>query len=251
MRYLAVSCSGDRRARVMGNVVATLKRGLDWTATLATIAAAALLGWTLVGARLASAGVNINTQPVPTQAISLEQTELRGSPAARVVLIEYADFACPYCAKFARGTLPELEKEYIGSGKVLLAFKNVPLPIHPLAEGAAEAAECAGRQGKFWAMHDQLYLEQGALGQSALLSDARALHLDIEQFERCSQNQVGDLVKSQVAEARALGVTGTPTFFVGTRRPDGQVHVVQRVTGAQSPGMFKVLLDKALATSGV
>jgi hypothetical protein len=97
---------------------------------------------------------------VPTAPQSLEGAALKGDPKAPVVIIEYSDYQCPFCAKSERETLPELDQKYIGTGQVQLAFRHHPLSrLHPFATQAAEAAVCAGRLGKFWEMHAALFAD--------------------------------------------------------------------------------------------
>jgi protein-disulfide isomerase len=149
---------------------------------------------------------------------------------------------------FARSTLITLEQEYVASGRVLLAFRNLPIEkLHPLAFKAAEAAECAGRQDRFWQMHDLLFRNQEALDQPSLVADAKALQLDTARFLGCLSGQVTDQVRKDRDSAQALLITGTPTFLLGVKQSDGRVKVMRRLSGAQPIDQFKTALGVVLS----
>lgn len=187
--------------------------------------------------------------PLPTEPLSLDGAVLRGSTAARVALIEYSDFECPFCGKFARETLPTLEAKYVRTGQVLVAFRHYPLTIHALAVKAAEAAECAGKQGKFWEMHDRLFEEPRRLDGTDLRQSAQTLGLDGRAFENCLSGEAGAKVRADMENAKALGITGTPTFFLGRVGPDGRIRVTQRLSGAQPTGIFEAALERLVTSS--
>jgi protein-disulfide isomerase len=180
--------------------------------------------------------------------VSIEGALLQGSAVAKVVLVEYSDFQCPFCGRFAREIMPKLEEKYIKSGKVQLAFRHLPLPMHPFAQKAAEAVECAARQGAFWGMHNKVFQEPQQLEEVSLKQNARILLLDEKQFSTCLAGQASEKVRRDAAEARKLLVTGTPTFFVGTKQTDGRVKVVQRISGAPPVEQFEAALERVLAT---
>lgn len=94
---------------------------------------------------------------VPSEPLSIEGVPLKGSKSAKVVMIVYSDFECPFCGRFAREILPELERRYVATGEVAFVFHHLPLAFHPLATQAAVSAECAGQQGRFWEAHDLLF----------------------------------------------------------------------------------------------
>jgi protein-disulfide isomerase len=158
-----------------------------------------------------------------------------------------SEFECPFCARFAADTLPALEKTYVATGKVLLAFRHFPLErIHPSAMQAAEAAECAGSQGRFWEMHDLLFQSPKQLDRPSLDARARALGLDQQAFGRCLNGQ--RKIRQEASAAAGLKVSGTPTFFIGSLS-DGQVTVAHRVSGAQPFASFQRILDDLLSTA--
>ena len=185
--------------------------------------------------------------PLPVAPVSIAGAAIRGNPTARVAIIGYSDYQCPYCARFANETLPGLERTYLSSGQVLFAFKHLPIEsIHRRAVAAAEAAECAGRQGLFWPMHDRLFADPKRLEPEDIQTRAVALSLDLAAFDRCTQGQSADRVRADVAEAKSLGIAGTPTFFIGTVDADGRVKVVEQLRGAQPLAAFAAIIDRLL-----
>lgn len=183
----------------------------------------------------------------PVFPVSLEGAELLGSHRAKVVIIEYADFQCPYCGRFAKATLPDLRRSYVDTGKVLFAFRQFPLEeIHKSALGAAEAAECAGRQGAFWKMHDLNFANQDTLQEAVLVARAQSLGIDVAAFDRCLHGPALDVIRADLKTGESLRVTGTPTFFVGTLELDERVKVFARLVGAVSLTEFQKVLDLIL-----
>ena len=117
----------------------------------------------------------------------------------------------------------------MASGKAQLVFQQMPLEMHPFAVGAAVAAECAGRQGKFWEMHDAMFADQKSLDAAALHASATKLKLNMKSFDACvADDTVATSLKASAQRAKDLSVSGTPTFFVGTMQADGRVKVTQR-----------------------
>jgi len=175
----------------------------------------------------------------------------KGSPAARVVLIEYADFQCPYCAQYANATYREIQRNYVDTGKIRYTFRHLPLEqLHPQARSAAEAAECAREQDHFWDFHDRLFANQKALGPADLESHARALQLDVPRFQACfTAGKVSAAVSESVEEANRLGLTGTPAFLIGEVQSNGAIRVTRRISGAQPFGVFQAALESILQTS--
>jgi protein-disulfide isomerase len=149
-----------------------------------------------------------------------DRDHLQGPRTALVTLAEYGDFQCPYCGQ-AHPIIKEVMKSL--EGKLLFAFRHFPLTtIHPQAQLAAEAAEAAGIQGKFWEMHDMLYENQGALAPDDLVEYAHQLGLDTKRFARELQEQTHfPRVREDFLSGIKSGVNGTPTFFINGWRHDG------------------------------
>ena len=152
-----------------------------------------------------------------------EHDHVRGPDQAPVTLVEYGDLECPYCGR-AEPVIRELLADY---GDLRYVWRHLPLTdVHPHALLAAEGAEAAARQGKFWQMHDQLLDHRGALTAKALIRYAGELGLDIEQFTRDLRNHAGEAkIAADVDSADLSGVSGTPTFFVNDRRHRGAYDI--------------------------
>jgi protein-disulfide isomerase len=147
----------------------------------------------------------------PVAELDLANTYIDGNRDSTIVLVEFADYECPYCEKVHEHIL-QLKKDY--GDKIAIAYKDFPLPMHPRAEKAAEAARCAGDQGKFWPYHNILYTSR-ALNVEQLKAQARALGLDGQKFDQClDSGAMAQAVKKDLDEGVALGLTGTPSFFV-------------------------------------
>ena len=162
---------------------------------------------------------------------------VKGDENAPVTIIEYSDFECPFCGRFFEQTLPQIEENYIDTGKVKLIYRDFPLGFHANAQKAAEAAECAGEQGKYWEMHDTLY-ETGALSIANLKQHAKDLGLDSTQFDSClDSGKYATEVTDDMAKGQAAGVSGTPSFTI-----NGKLLV-----GAQPYATFAQMIDAELS----
>jgi protein-disulfide isomerase len=156
------------------------------------------------------AKINIMLMP-PTADVDTAKAYVRGSQNAPVVLVEFADYECPYCQK-VNPQIQQLKKEY--GDNLTVIYKDFPLPMHHSAEKAAEASRCAGEQGKFWEYHDVLFYSR-MVDVDALKEHARVLKLDADRFDTClDSGQEAAAVKKDLDEAKGLGLTGTPSFFV-------------------------------------
>ncbi|MBV9303615.1 MAG: thioredoxin domain-containing protein [Acidobacteriaceae bacterium] len=161
------------------------------------------------------AKINV-TLPEPRAEIALnEHTPVRGPRNAPVIVVEFADYQCPYCKQLE----PQIEKIKNEFGdKVALVYKDYPLQMHHDAEPMAEAARCAGEQGKYWEFHDYLFNDVKNFDIAQAKEHARALQLDSARFDKCLDSNAEDqLIKHDSAEATNLGVGGTPTVFVNGR----------------------------------
>jgi protein-disulfide isomerase len=145
---------------------------------------------------------------------------IQGPETAPLTLVEYGDYQCPYCA--AAYVNVRLVQDQLGP-RLRFVFRNFPLTqVHPLAELAAEAAEAAGSQGKFWEMHDALYENQPALSPELIAALAQGLGLDMERFnEDLASGRFRERVKRDFMGGVRSGVAGTPTFFINGERYEG------------------------------
>ncbi|WP_246131242.1 Na+/H+ antiporter NhaA [Cellulomonas aerilata] len=193
-------------------------------ATVGVLLAAVLatgLGWLVF--RLAAVLLGERTAELPRHLVAPvdpERDHIRGPGTAPLTLVEYLDFECPFCAR-ATGVGREL-REHFGD-RLRYVVRHLPLPdVHPNAERAAMAAEAAGRQGQFWAMHDLLFTRQDRLHPEALVEYAAELGLQVDRFvEDLSDGGLAARIREDVAGAEASGARSTPTFFVVDRRHSG------------------------------
>jgi len=159
----------------------------------------------------AQADIKITLAPPQTEVALTKDDAMQGSAQAPVKLIEFADYECPYCQKVA-ADVKRLKAEY--GDRLTLVYKDFPLPMHPHAQKAAEAARCAGVQGRYWDFHDQIFTDK-QLDVVQLKDAAKRLNLDSTAFDRCldSGEQAAAVGKDR-SQGIAMGLTGTPSFFV-------------------------------------
>jgi protein-disulfide isomerase len=173
--------------------------------------------------------------------------EALGSPEAKLTLVEFSDFQCPFCRRYANLAFPDIKRNYIDTGKVKYVYRHFALDFHPGAIPAARASECAREQGKFWEAHKAIFDAQNRIepsGQTVNFGEAEVKAwlkdvpgLDYGDFETCyNSGKYADLVKSDVAEGARFGVNGTPAVFVGD----------ELISGAQPFQAFANAIEKNL-----
>jgi protein-disulfide isomerase len=158
----------------------------------------------------------------------------KGPDGAPVTIVEFSDYECPFCVR-AEATVKDLLAKY--PGKIKLVYRDYPLPMHPRAPKAAEAAHCAGDQGKYWEMHDKLFTPGAKLEVADLKTHARDVGLDGGKFDKCLDS--GEKAKDVDANRKAgdeAGVSGTPAFFINGRL----------LSGAQPLEAFSAIVDQEL-----
>ena len=177
--------------------------------------------------------------------ISTKDRPVLGKNTAPITIVELSDYECPYCKRFAGSTLVDLKKLYIDSGKVRLVYKDLPLPFHKQAKPAAQAAHCAGDQGKYWPMHDTLFANMKKYAKPDLLDYAKQLQLNVDEFESCiNSDRHMAAIEQDLKDAGEAGFTGTPSFVIGKTTDDiikGDV-----VIGARPLNSFKEIIEKLL-----
>jgi protein-disulfide isomerase len=174
-----------------------------------------------------------------------------GRADAKVTIVEFSDYQCPFCARHARETFPQLDREYIQTGRLKYVFRDYPVEAaHPQAFKAHEAVHCAAEQGKRHEMHVKIFANQRALGSGDLVRYANELALDKAAFDRClSSGAYAAKINDGIGEGERLGVRGTPTFFVGLTEPgSANVKAVRRIIGAQPYSAFKAAIEEVLAS---
>jgi protein-disulfide isomerase len=149
----------------------------------------------------------------------------RGPASAPVTIVEYGDYQCPYCSQ-AEGALRQALSDY--GNQVRLVYMDFPLRNHPQAMDAAQAARCAGEQGRFWEYHDALMRNQAQLSPLLLINLAGQLGLDGASFGSCvSDRRYQGAIRADMAEGKKAGASGTPTFFVNGRRAEGALSYAE------------------------
>jgi len=200
------------------------------------------------------------TNPQPTQAqqtqpnakvfVTLGDSPVKGNKNAPLTIVEFSDFQCPFCGAFYSQTFPQIQKDYIDSGKVKLVYRDFPLEnIHPNAMAASLAAQCANEQGKFWDYHNTLFSSQrnwatlnSINATNAFKQFAVDLKLDSNNFNSCiDSSKYQDKVNKNFQDGMTYRVSGTPTFFIGDDK-NGYIQLV----GAQPYSVFKQEIDQQL-----
>lgn len=186
------------------------------------------------------------TPSMATLNITGERYSTLGDPNAPVTMIEFSDYGCPFCRAYSTSAFNTIKQRYVDTGQVYYVFKDFPiLTLHPQASLAAQAAECAGVQGKYWDMHNQLFAapkewdgNSPETAQNSFRRYAAAVGLEPTAFDQCITGaQFADDVQLDFSEGRGLGLTGTPTFII-----NGKL-----LTGARPVEQFVQILDRELA----
>ncbi len=154
----------------------------------------------------------------------VDDPRAQGDPDAPIVVVEFSDFQCPFCASFSREVRPRIEERYISTGKVRFVYRDFPLmSIHPGALLAAHIANCAGEQGAFWQMHERIFAgmerREWSSGSAddfrTFLKYAEELNLDAARVQQCVEsNRYGPRIQSDMREAQQAGVRSTPSFLI-------------------------------------
>lgn len=181
------------------------------------------------------AAVKVTLDP-PRTAVALESHDpARGPATAPITIIEFSDYQCPYCARVTP-TLDRLRAAY--PDKIRIIFKDFPLPNHPLAPKASEAAHCASDQNKYWEMHDRMFANQQQLDVPTLKQHAGELKLDQAKFDQClDSGKFAGMIKADMEQGAKLGISSTPTLYVNGRP----------VIGAQPYEYFVNVIEEELA----
>jgi len=177
----------------------------------------------------------------PRVQVGFDPARVRGNPKAKVMIVEFSDFQCPYCGQ-VEATLKNVLAKH--EGAVALAFRDMPITqIHPFAQGAAEASRCTGEQGKYWEYHDLLFGDQNGLDRNGLIAKAAKLQLDAKQFDSCiSSEKFKAQVQQDNQDGLRAGVSGTPGFFINGifmsgAQPEATFEkaIEEQLTAAASP----------------
>jgi protein-disulfide isomerase len=184
------------------------------------------------------------------QTLVAQGSPSRGSPQAKVTLIEFGDFQCEFCARFAKDTESQIDQNYVETGKINMVFKHL---VHygSTSDFAAQASQCANEQGKFWEYYHILYPNQNSFmlsqdSNASIKSLASKIDgLDVSKFNTCADSgKYGDIAKKDTQLATSLGLDNTPSFLI-VKSDDGKV--LQKLVGAYPFATFKTVLDKAIS----
>src|SRR5213593_127493 len=171
-------------------------------------------------------------RPPVIEVAAAGRPERGGGAKAPITIIEFSDYQCPFCGR-AEGVVDEVMKHY--GNKVRLVYRDFPLPMHPQARPASEAANCANAQGKFWEYHAALFANQTALDEDKLKEYAKNVGLDAAKFDQCLKDKpFKAAIDRDVADGEKVGVNGTPAFFINGRM----------LSGAQPFDKFKEVIDE-------
>ena len=192
------------------------------------------------GASLAAAG------PPPTATDDGFRGYTLGSADAKVEITEYSDFECPFCARFATIQMPTIREQLINTGKVRWRYREFPIPGHQYGRFAAHAAQCAGEQGKFWEMHDQLFYnhtwaQTGRDPSKLFRTFATTAGLDLTRYDDCMKSgRFAARIEFSRQEGLSVLVDGTPTFYINGKKFTGP---------SATSDVFKAIADSIIAST--
>lgn len=181
--------------------------------------------------------------------IDVSEMPVRGSANAKVIFVEFSDYECPFCARYANSVAKDLDKKFIATGRMKHIFANNPLPSHGAAQDLAIAAMCAGEQGRYWEAHDALFLAQ-AKNKEEIQPLLRDLRLDDKKYRLCvdSSSEQSKRIEKDKKVAKDLGLNGTPGFAIGHLNSKGEVELRTLILGVQPLEVFeKAISDAASA----
>ena len=209
-----------------------------------------------LGSQSQTAGTQ-NGSPTPSanpriSGVTAGNLPVLGDSNAKVTVVEFADYRCPFCEQFFTDSYPQIKKDYIDTGKIKFAFRDFPFLPNPASDptdnesaNSANAARCANEQGKFWDYHDYLYSHQGSedavtFSKDNLKKFAVSLGLNADQFNQCvDSNKYAQAVTDDLNAGKGYGVNGTPTIFVNGLE----------VVGAEPYSVFQQIIDQELANA--
>jgi protein-disulfide isomerase len=192
---------------------------------------------------------DLTTRPEPV--FDATGSQAMGNANAKLVMIEFSDYQCPYCMDYFTNSYRKIIDEYVKTGKLRYVVRDFPgESIHPYALKAAEGARCAAEQGKFWEMHDGLFNNQRNLGTTGISDSAQSSGLNLTQFQACldsGKHTAG--IKKDEDDTVKLGVKGTPAFFIGTPDPANplKIKLAKIMIGSQPLTAFQQVIDGLLA----
>ena len=187
-------------------------------------------------------------RPSGPTVLNVRGEPFKGEKTAPLAIVEYSDFECSHCAQFATEIFPEIDRQYIATGKLRFYFRDLPEPGNAESLLKARVARCAGDQGKFWPMHDYFFAKHPVLIGSKLEHEAAVAGLDSVKLAACLQEDKYSLmIQRSATGASRMGFRGTPTFVIGKLTAGGDILSVSQVLlGSESIQQFKEILDALL-----
>lgn len=195
----------------------------------------------------------IPTEDTTPKKVSVVDDPVLGNKNAKLTMIEFSDYECPFCKRFYDDTLPQLKKEYIDTGKVKLVYRDLPLSFHANAHKEAQAAECAREQGgdeEYFKYHDEIFKRTTSNGTGLALDQLPVIANDLgfngDALQICLDSEKYKAeVDKDLADANSVGVNATPTFFIGKSTANGIIEGIP-IVGAQPFSVIKAEIDKQL-----
>ncbi len=193
------------------------------------------------------------TEDTSPKKVSVDDDPVMGDKNAKITMIEFLDYECPFCKRFFDDSLPQIKKEYIDTGKVKLVIRDLPLSFHQNAHKEAEAAECVREQGGdeiYYKYHDEIFKRTTSNGTGLALDQLAVIANDLElngaTLQSCLDNEKYKAeVDKDIVDAGSVGATGTPAFFIGKSNADG-IITGTKIVGAQPYNAFQAEIDKQL-----
>lgn len=197
--------------------------------------------------------LNSKMPPMPEVKVEGVEFDLGGNPAkgsdgAPLVLVEFSDYQCPFCARHSKETYPDIYKNYIKTGKLRYVVMDKPLPMHDKADEAAEAAHCASDQGKFWVMHEKMMSDPNTVNDLNAL--ASSLGLEMGKFKNCMETKkYKQKVASNLSLSNKLNIFAAPGFVIAESDPENHQKVtgISFIAGARPFSDFQKEIDQAFA----
>jgi len=240
-----VFASGKDEVQALRAEVETLKKDVNEMKRVRISVLPALVKGRGQGVRVAEDTASGTRVEAPkTAVVSIGKSPVLGNRKAKVAIVEFSDYECPFCARFHSEAYEKLKKDFIDTGKVFFVHKDFPLPFHHDAMPAAIASRCAGEQGRYWEMHDLLFENSSDLGDVDKIAGKAGL--DMKQFKKCMKDMdTRGVILADIDEGRKANVRGTPTFVIG-KVAGGKVSGVV-LPGAAPYPVFKDRLSRLLA----
>ena len=184
-----------------------------------------------------SAEPSNNKAPTVNMDALIDDDSVKGDKNAPITIVEFSDYECPFCERFYSETFAQINEKYIKTGKVKFVYRDFPLNFHQNAQKAAEAAECAGEQDKYFEMHDLLFEKGVSEGVNSFKQYAKELKLDTTKFDQClDSGAMAQEVQKDFVAGQQAGVSGTPAFFINGKE----------LVGAQPFQAFKQIIENEL-----